>query len=369
MGREDVASVRFEGAGSAIRCVIDVAKAECHGHAAELRVMRRVLVKDNRPVNASEVIVRRPIASLAARQAVDIPRSELQAYTYRGSQISVEIHTELEIDDGVIVDTEVSQEQQVLVGLKPAISQDAREIVDPKDAFDFITNFKAIPPANKAITAALLVIGGIVMLLNTWVGWHDQWVPDAMTWFYDHRDSDGDSESPLEKALMGSGALGVAIWLAVKRQLRKYMTFEVVGVPARLAIDSIIEARRLVRGRARVDLNDVVVRVVGCNFEKGQYKRGSGTKERTVSFSHPVRAVILYDRRIARIPAHLPVERYLDGTIALEPLFRALYPPQLVGSSHGLAVHWEVQLIHDELVDQEVICRNDCFEWSDFLKG
>jgi hypothetical protein len=50
-------------------------------------------------------------------------------------------------------------------------------------------------------------------------------------------------------------------------------------------------------------------------------------------------------------------------------MFRALYPPQRIGSSHGLAVHWEIQLIHDELLDQEIVCEAECFEWADFLKG
>ena len=41
---------------------------------------------------------------------------------------------------------------------------------EPADAFDFITNLKAIPPANRAITLLLLVVGGVVIALNTWLG-------------------------------------------------------------------------------------------------------------------------------------------------------------------------------------------------------
>lgn len=367
--REEAASIRFEDAGSSIRCVIDVAKAQCIGHAAELRIVRRVRVKDERPVHASQVVLRRTIRPLAAQNVLELPRAALRVYNYAGSQIGIEIHCELEIDDGALFDTRISRQMQIRLGLKPAISGDAPGIVDPKDAFDFLANFSAIPPVNKLITAWLLALGGILILLNTWIGWHDQWVPDAMTYFYDHRGSDGDSESPLQKSLMASGVLGAALWYGVKKQLRKYMSFEVVGIPGRIGLDTEIDARRLVRGRAHVELRQVVVRVVGCNMEKGQYERGQGSQKRTVSFSHPVRAVILYERRLERIPALVSVERYLDGAIRFAPLFRALYPPQEASSSHGLSVHWEVQLIHDDFVDQELVCRNDCFEWTDFLKA
>ena len=48
-------------------------------------------------------------------------------------------------------------------------------------------------------------------------------------------------------------------------------------------------------------------------------------------------------------------------------MFRALYPPQMVSDSHGLAVHWEIQLIHDDFVDQELVGSSDPFHFEDFL--
>ena len=141
------------------------------------------------------------------------------------------------------------------------------------------------------------------------------------------------------------------------------------GLPARVGIDHCFKPGELLSGVSRVELRDVIVRIVACNMELGQYKRGSGSKERTVSFSHPVRAVILYDRRIALIPAGARVQDHFDGECAFASMFKALYPPQRVGESHGLSVHWEVQLIHDRLIDQEIVCDSGCFVWEDFLKA
>lgn len=353
---------------SRVRCTIEVPDASLHGHEAMLRIRRKCLVKDSRPVNASDILWSRKIDSLQPRNELVIHRAQLQAYTYRGSQIDVEIESELEVEDGIIVDTTIREAEELLLGGKPQVNDDAKGLIEPADAFDFLTNFKAIPARNQAITALLLVVGGIVIAINTLVGIHDQFKPDMQTWFYDHRDSDGDSESPLQKALVGSGIVGAGVWYAMKRQLRKYMTFDLCNVPGQIGRGATLRAGQILRGVSRVELRDVRLRMVACNMEKGQYKRGSGTKERTVSFKTPVRAVVLYDQMIPMIPAGVPVESYFTGEIVFEPMFQALYPPQTVSSSHGIAVYWEVQLLHDELVDQELIGPVECFSWKDFLE-
>ena len=352
-----------------MRCTIVVRDPALVGHAAELRIVRKVIVHDSRPVNSSTVVLKRPIERLQPDMHIDLHRANLDVFSYNGSLIDIEIHSELKIDDGLLFDTTISQEEQLAIAQRPQISRDAKGMIEPADAFDFVKNLAAIPPLNRAITLTLAFIGAIVIAANSWVGWHDQWVPEPNVWFYDHRDSDGDSESPIQKSLVMSGAIGGAIWLAMRRQLRKYMTFALHGVPNRICRGDRLKAGSLLKGRSRVALENITLRVVACNMELGQYKRGSGTKERTVSFREPVRAVVLYEQRIPLIPAGAPVERFITGEIAFEPMFRALYPPQMAGSSHGLSLHWEVQLIHDDFIDQELIGPIHCFTFKDFLEA
>ncbi|MFN2443023.1 MAG: hypothetical protein ABR517_10090 [Thermoanaerobaculia bacterium] len=359
----------LDEANNRVLCTVHVYDNELLGHAAELRLVRKVLVKDSRPVNASETLLTRAITALGPTNRLEMHRASFQAYSYIGAKIDVEIHTEIEIDDGMIFDTTVTEVENLALADKPAVSNDAKGVVEPADAFDFIANFKAIPPANKMITAFLVVIAGLIIGVNMIVGLHDQAVSDHEVWFYDHRGSDGDSESPLQKSLAGSGVLGAAVWFAIRRQLRKYMAFELCNVPGQIRRHDTIRASAILKGRARVDLHHVILRVVACNMEKGKYTRGSGTKKRTVSFTEPVRAVVLYDQRINLIPAGVPVESYFTGEIAFEPMFAALYPPQMIGSGHGIALHWEVQLIHDEFVDQELVCPSECFSWRDFVEA
>jgi len=82
-----------------------------------------------------------------------------------------------------------------------------------------------------------------------------------------------------------------------------------------------------------------------------------------------VRAVVLYEKKIDYVPKNKAVENDLEGEIDFAPMFRALYPPQNVSSTHGLTVRWEVQLIHKELVDQEIVCPSEVFRWEDFRKS
>lgn len=350
-----------------MRCTISVHDSSLIGKAAELAIVRKVVVHDSRAVNDQDVVLTRRIERLAPQTVVELHRANLQVFSYSGPKIDIEVHSRLTVDDGILFDTTISEEEQMALAPRPAVSNDAKGIVEPADAFNFVKNLAAIPPLNRAITMALVFAGSVVIAVNSWVGWHDQFAPEPMVWFYDHRDSDGESEAPLQKSLLASGAIGAAIWVAIRAQLRKYMRFELHGLPQRICRGDAIRASALLRGRARVPLENITVRIVACNMELGQYKRGSGTKERTVSFKEPVRAVVLYEQRVALIPADHPVERYLPGEIAFEPMFRALYPPQMVGRKHGLALYWEVQLIHDDFIDQEVVGPIDCFPWQDFL--
>jgi hypothetical protein len=350
-----------------VRCTIEVHDSTLIGHAADLSVVRKVVVHDSRAINNSDIVLRHDVPRLERRTVIGLDRAKLQAFSYAGEKISIEVHSQLRIDDGVIFDTTLTEQEQLDIGARPAVAEDAKSIVQPADAFNFAKNLAAIPPLNRAITMGLVLIGSIVIAINSWIGWHDQFAPEATTYFYDHRDSDGESESPLQKSLVGSGALGAAIWFAIRKQLRKYMTFDLHGVPQRICRGDVLRASALLRGRARVPLENISVRIVACNMELGQYQRGSGTKKRTVSFKEPVRAVVLYEQHVALVPAGHPVERYLAGEVRFEPMFRALYPPQMIGAKHGLALYWEVQLIHDDFIDQEVVGPVECFPWNDFL--
>lgn len=338
------------------------------GHEAELSIHLRVEVLDSRPVNSEREIFRTSFRLDSATQEIPLPPEALRCYSYEGSQIRMEVVARLKVDDSLFFDSKAEERQDLALGDKPRLREDPKELIEPKDAFDFIANFEAIPVKNRGIVSILMAIAAVVILVNSFIGFHDQMSPERETYFYSHRDSDGDSQSPFFNSLLGSGTAGALLWVAIRRQLRTYMKFQ-MSSPPHLRRDTVVPAGELLRGVARVPLEDIEVRVVAANRERGQYKRGSGTKERTVSFSTPVRAVVLYRQHLRRLPAGAPIQTYLEGEVSFEPMFAALYPPLMAGSHHGVDVVWEAQLLHPLFVDQELQGKTDGLVYEDFLEA
>ncbi len=336
------------------------------GREATLQVELVAKVKDDRPVNARRSVHEQPLRLDRRELAVPLPPESLRGvYSYHGKQLDVQVALRLTIDDGVLFDSQVDSAIDLPLGDRPRIgSHDGKEI-EPADAFSFLANLAAIPAHNRMITLALTVVGGLVVIANALLGLHDEMVTEAQTIFYDHTGSDG-GESPLMKALTGSGVLGFSIWMAIRYQLRKYMRFALKAHPP-IRRGLRLAAKDLIEGEARVDLEDVTVRVIACNRECGQYTRGSGTKKRTVSFRTPTRAVKLYEHYIALVPAGVPLGMYLAGEVDFEPMFADLYPPLEVGGSHGVEVVWEAQLIHPKFVDHEQEGSSADLRYEDFL--
>ncbi len=345
---------------------IDILSEDSMGCDATFVLRQRVCVKDSSPVHDSKTLYRHSFHTTDRSLTLTFPINRFSGFSYAGSQIDIEYEGFLEIDDGIFVDTKVSRAVTHQVLRKPKVRGNTEKLVEPKDRFDLFTNLRAIPAQNQIATLGLLFAGLIVIGVNTIIGVHDEMAPESQVFLYSHRDSDGDSSSPLGKSLAGSGAAGAAIWFAMRRNLRKYMTFEMHRLPTRIGRTSSVPIQELVYGRSRVDLENVTLRVVACNLEKGQYVRGSGSNRRTVSFSEPVQGVLLYSQHIDKLPGMKPIEKYFPGEVKFKPMFDRLYPEQKVSSTHGLFVYWEVQLLVDKLVDQELVAMTDPLVKEDF---
>jgi len=369
--RVDVSLVRddnfLDATDGDILCRVEVIDSELVGHDAVLSIVAKVKVNDDRPVNDQRTLYRRDLKLSSDPVEIRIPRDEMQAFSYSGNKISIELHTQLDVDNKIMFDTNINEKHELKLGTKPEISKDTESIIDPSDAFNFFKNLKAIPADSRFLTIVLFAVGCVVVAVNSLIGVHDQISPEELTWIYSHVNTDGEGTSPILNSLAGSGVVGASIWLLMRRQLRKYMQFSLKKLPM-IQRNSSYSVGDLVRGRSRVPLHDVTLRIVACNMERGQYKRGSGTTLRTVTFKEPVRGVILYESTVRHIPANQPIAPHFDGAVEFGPMFAALYPP-FIALTHGLEVHWEVQLLHPEFVDQERIGPTAKFQYADFLEG
>lgn len=346
---------------------VTVTNPKLVGRQANFSVVAVVDVKRSSGIGMHKPLFSEDFTVRSGEHSFRVPREDLQFFTYDGEHIALSLHTVVKVDDAVFVDTKVVEEQEVRIDGKPQLNTDAAEIVEPGDEFSFFANLMAIPVQSQIITLGLVVIGGVVALVNLLVGAHDQLSSDPGIWVYSHIDSDGDSQSPLANSAYISSALGAGVWLLMRRQLRKYMTLRLAELPARIERGVAYVAGDLISGKARVPLAYATLRIVAGNLECGQYKEQRGSRTVTVTFREPVRAVVLYEKTVDLIPAHTPISQYFPDKVSFDPMFAALYPPAMVTKNHGLAVHWEIQLIHPEFVDQELAGPEDRMAYADFL--
>lgn len=344
--------------------------AELVGKQVEFTLASEVKVDDSSPVHEEKVVYQKKFTIRADKLTRDIviPAKHLSRYTYKGNKISILLHCKLKVDDGLLFDTKLTESLDLPLGKSPRVDNNSSAIIEPKDMFSFFANLKAIPAHNQLMTLGLAVIGGIIVVVNAIVGIHDQFVPDSMTWLYSHS-SNSDDAGPLEMALGGSGLLGAGIWYALKNQLRKYMKFHLSkNLPNRLKPGVKYPVGKFFYGKSRVPLKNVTLRIVASNMECGQYQRRQGSTTRTVSFREPVRGVILFEKTAELIPANTTVSRYFQQEVfSFDEMFNVLYPPNMVSKTHGLDVHWEVQLLHPEFVDHELEGVKGRFSFDDFL--
>ena len=343
---------------------------ELAGKRAKFTLEVEVKVNDSSPVNGGKILHSEEfnISSHQLMRDIKLPSSSFDHYSYNGNKIDILLHCKLTVDDSLLFDTKLADTLEIPLGDKPKVKTDAGSIIDPGDVFNFFANLKAIPAHNQAMTLGLAVIGGIVVVVNAIIGIHDQFVPQSMTWLYSHP-TNSDDAGPLESALAGSGVLGAIIWFAIKNQLRKYMKFHINrNLPGQLRPGVDYPVGKFFYGKARVPLENVTLRIVASNMECGQYQRRSGSTTRTISFREPVRGVVLFERTATHIPARQSVARFFQAdTFSFDEMFQVLYPPNMVSDTHGLDVHWEIQLLHPEFVDHELEGPKGKFAYGDFL--
>ncbi|HCV99534.1 MAG TPA: hypothetical protein DGJ56_09590 [Verrucomicrobiales bacterium] len=198
---------------------------ELIGKEATFTIEQYVNVNDFRPVNKSNTLFSLSFTASSTPELVTIPSHVMKErpYTYNGAKIDVECFAILKVNDKWIRSDTSTQKRLPDTNLKKSkIGGSASNLIEPKDVFSFTKNLMAISARNKIATFGLMMIGLILIVINMILGIHDQMSSEHATILYSHYDSNGDSSTPLGKALVGYGAIGVAIWLAIKRQ--KFLT-------------------------------------------------------------------------------------------------------------------------------------------------
>ena len=337
------------------------------GQPFSFSVFTKVKVTQSRGIN-SKICAHKRDFTMQRSQTLSVPFAQLKALPYRGKSIKIALEATLE-GRGKNKHTPkiIHRLEKPFFQRAPQVSS-AANLIEPKDVFNFRKNLMVIPFHNQMITLGLMLVGLVVMTIFSIIGVHDQFCIDGQQYLMSRTDSDGDPQSPVLVALGASGAFGAAIWMLIKAQLRRYMHLEKRPIAGGLVPGLVCRAGDLFYGKSRIDLENIKLRVVACNQEKGQRIEGHGSNRRTVSFSNPVQGLLIYEKHIDHIAAGDSVERWFPEEIYFDRIYNNLLPPMVISSTHGLDLYWEIQLIHNELVDQELIGKVHKLKIQDFLE-
>ncbi len=159
----------------------------------------------------------------------------------------------------------------------------------------------------------------------------------------------------------------MGIWQLGRRALGKYVSLDKLAT-SRLSPkpNQSYSLAEMVSGSAEVDIDNATFRVVCCNRERYRYLHGSGQHSAWKDEFHDFNGLVLYQKQVARIPAGSSLSDYLPKTkdISFDEMFATLYPQAMVSKHYGISVYWEVQIIHDELVDTEIPVAGVDRDWS-----
>lgn len=358
------ASFRLEREGSRLVVYVRIEDSGLLQHAARLQLIQRGKTLRSGGHECEEVVAQIPFHIRQLEERIVLPDAAARRYTYRSDNVDIQLCVKMVVDDGVFFDTRVEQ-ACALPMQRSGCGPDPDQLAEPSDAYSFSKNLKAIPWHNRLLALVALGLGGLVVLGNLLLGAHDQWATPERAYFYDKHSDKGEGESPMLKALAGSGGLGAVLWLLVHAQLRRYARLR-LNPPPRIDRNTRVPANRLIQGRARVALENAKVRLVAYNEEFGRYTQGSGKDRKTRSFRNTIRGLCLFEQTIARLPAQVPIESVLQGEVYFDLAFDALYPPTTLGDAAGIKLQWELQLLHPDFVDHEVSADANLWVSDDF---
>jgi len=378
--------VRDEGKNAVCRIVQEGAVP--FAGPAELRILARVELRHADGIPEERTLHSQRLQLGAGAQDVPLPQ-QTASYDYHGQQIGVRLALQLMDGKGkALAEARLRDSESVLVAPRPKLSDSPEALMSPKDDYSLLANLRALPASVGLTFGGLGLALYVLAAVNLAVGLRDQRMAEApLTGTQRLNLTLAGRTEELERVrvapiLYGKGprrvpaldALKISLILCViggvilRKQLHRYGDFRLFLLLPPLRPGTRVEARRLLRGRAQVDLLNVTVRVVAGNLECWRRKPAAGEKsEKTVRT--PVRAVKLYERALPYVPAQTSIGDFLEGDVDFTPMFRALYPPLMVTNESGLDLVWQVHILHPEFVDQALPGPTSNLRFADFLEG
>ena len=354
----------------------------------DLHVLARLEVRDPSGIDEDRTLHKQRLVPGTGAVDALLPK-DLAAFDYHGQQIALRLTLRLtDVTGKTLAELRLRTEEGGLVGTRPKLAESPQALMNPEDKYSFFANVMALPMSQRLSVLGLTSVLWLAAATNLAVGAHDQFRAEApltemqrLNLTLAHRNDElarprvqpffytkGRRRLPMLDAVKLSLSLALLAALMSQRNLPRYGDFHIFERLPALRPGTRIALRRLLRGKSHADLYNVTVRVVAANLECWRRKAGRGEKQEK-EIRTAVRAVKLYEKNLAYVPAGTPLGDVLKDEVDFTPMFRALYPPLIVSEGHGLDLAWQVQLLHPEFVDQILPGPTSGLRFADFLEG
>ncbi len=358
--------------GDNVKCSIEFNDADMLGCKAEINITTCVKVHDKSPVNETKNLIHKKITIDQAKISFEIPASLLSHYSYLGFDIDIVSEVYVVVDDAIFFDSKLTTPITRQIIKKPEITDKAGSLSSPHDQRRFFKNLFALPTDKRRRVIFAMLIGYAMIAGIVFLAVHDLWVGRELAYLYTlySVEPGGRIFLILFLTLFASIVSFIIMHIIVSRYLSGWL--KVVPnkkrFPVSFAVDGSCRVADLVCGKTSTTVDKIIVRIVACNYECGQYTRTNGSTTETVNFTRPIREFILFEKTLSNIPKGIAIETYLNDTIYFKEIYKNLYPHNMLSTTHGISQHWEVQFLHDDFYDHEVNLSTNNFLAADFFK-
>jgi len=324
-------------------------------HSFQLEVIQKVNTLRSRGKSMSKTVYSKDIVVDRYNETtVEILKEDLEVYTYNGKEISMITYLSLRKKKGIVSFLFSPDKEEIHLGKvnhKNSDQNKAKLLIDAPDQFDLFKNVEALSDKNQNVFFFNI---GLFAMISICIFYLAYQFSTVFGW-------------------IGAVAAHIGLYFLVKlylgRLMKKYMIFGFVNKKGEMQRGKTHFLSNLIGGIPRVDLKNCELRIVACNIELGQYETGSGKSKRTVSFEEPIKCILLHKEILPDIPSGRKLENIIKSKISFDQVYEHLAPTCMTSNSHGLKLHWEIQILHPEFKDQELVGSNDGFYFSHFRLG
>ena len=307
------------------------------------------------------------IDSLEKTNTIIIPTSDLATYQYEGVEISTKVLFTLEVfHPNSSRKAKIVVEPFNLVNPKQKQLLNAKSILEPKDEYSVKISLDTLLSEHRRTAIFYMIFGAICMGVLLWIGWHDQLADDGGHWLFPSTGwgrRGAIFNPPIVKALCVNIFVFAFFWWLISVELKSYILDLKVNWPECVRDIETIDLEELLDGKISCDVKNVTIRIVAGNYEKSSYYEFLAKRQN--STITPITGVILFSKKLDYIKKGSQLIDYLKGEkLNLQGVFDQLLPPLVFDNNNGVFFHWELQVIHEDLMDHEIVDANKpiCFE-------